>query len=55
MSALYVFTAQDTDPGRWAAYLDVLSGAMRSLSIDEPEDEGPSGRNPAAEGTERQM
>ncbi|MGW7419728.1 hypothetical protein ACWGJB_06610 [Streptomyces sp. NPDC054813] len=54
-SALFVFTTQDTDPGHWAAYLDMLSGIMRSLSTDEPEDERPSGRNPAAEGTERQI
>ncbi|MFD4504531.1 hypothetical protein [Streptomyces sp. NPDC058457] len=54
-SALFVFTTQDTHPVHWAAYLDMFSGIMRSLSADEPQGERrPGDRDPGAEGTERQ-
>ncbi len=33
-SVLFVFTTEDID--HWSAYLDVLSGIMKSISADEP-------------------
>ncbi|MGW0910913.1 hypothetical protein ACWD1Z_04060 [Streptomyces sp. NPDC002784] len=50
-SALFVFMTQDIE--HWTEYLDVLSGIMKSVSVDEPRGGNtPQATGPNVEGTE---
>ncbi|MGW3508189.1 hypothetical protein [Streptomyces sp. NPDC000994] len=52
-SALFVFTTEDVE--HWAEYLDVLSGIMKSVSVDEPDEENTRPiDSPGAEGMAKQ-
>ncbi|MFI9599599.1 hypothetical protein ACIHCX_06885 [Streptomyces sp. NPDC052043] len=52
-SALFVFTTQDVE--HWTEYLNVLSGIMKSVSVDEPVEENTRPTDsPRAEGTAKQ-
>ncbi|MFE6163913.1 hypothetical protein ACFQ7F_33935 [Streptomyces sp. NPDC056486] len=47
-SALFLFMTDDRE--HWSEYLDLLGGIMKTVSTQEPTDDGPAEKGPVKEG-----